>query len=778
MPSSRSLRLPTNPRMRALVLTLAAVAAVVVVNQLLETSSSGRGTPIALDFQGILFGLGDALIAAGLIVVYRINRIINFSAFALGVPAALLTFDTIYYTHFPLAVTLLVGVCFGAVIGAVVELAVGRRFSRRSRLQFTIITIAFASVVTQTLTPLVDKAPWLPPQSVRNKTAIEVFGALDDKLPLRGFHFTIGGIVGLPFRFGSVLALELAAAALVALALFLRFSRLGVAMRSVAQNTERAGLLGIDTGAIATIAWAVAGALAALGVIIQGLIGDTGVVFGAKGPSGASLLLPLTAATLARFRSVPAAVGWVLGLQVLQSGVIYNHPNSAPLVNGGQLVLIVVALLAQNRGQVRLAVGEEGSWRLAAEQRPVPRVLAQMAGIRATKAIAALVLLAVAIMLPFVLSAGTTSTIAQAFLLGIVGLSLVVLTGWNGQVSLGQYAFIVAGAVVAGGAVERGHVPFLIAVPLGALVSSAIAVGVGLPALRVRGLFLGVVTFALVPATTAILFDPGLFGWLVPKDVARPHLLGLSLDSEMSYYFVALVVLLLCVLLVANIRRTSIGRTLIAARDNEAALQAAGVPIVRTKLVGFAISGGLAGLAGALFVFELRGVSATSFASGASLDLFYFTVLGGISSITGALMGVAALTVYTSVHNSVFQQVAPAVSIAIIYTYPGGLMELFTMARDSVLRIVAQRRQLLLPSLFDDVDLSPDQQRLIPLGLPITGAGLSALPRATRYRSRSRFHGRDGAVDEALAFRDESALVAAATALAEPAASATGGTAR
>ena len=176
-------------------------------------------------------------------------------------------------------------------------------------------------------------------------------------------------------------------------------------------------------------------------------------------------------------------------------------------MTGGQLVLLVGGLLLQRRDLFRLASGGEGSWRLTAEERPVPRELASLAGLRAVRYVFAALIAHRGARGAVRRQRGSISKMQSIVLLGIVGLSLVVLTGWAGQVSLGQYAFVAVGAVVAGGATSRGGVPFLLAVPLGAVAAAAVAVLVGLPALRVKGLFLGVATFALAVTTSVLLFD-------------------------------------------------------------------------------------------------------------------------------------------------------------------------------------------------------------------------------------------------------------------------------
>lgn len=759
--------LPAPARRAGLIVGLVALSALITQVALPSGTAGGRGVPIAVDFSGLEQGLFTALVAAGLILVYRSNRIVNFTAVALGVPAGVLAFNLIRFTSAPLVVTVLLVIVISAGTGAVVELAVARRFVKSSRLTFTVITIALLSLLTGQLAPLFDKAPFLPPLAERPEAELLTFNALQPYLPLRGLHFEIGSYPQ-RFYFGDLFAVELALVVLGLLALFLRVSRVGVGLRSAAENTERASLLGINVGSLSTLTWALAGGLAGVAILLQGVTGNTGVAFGST--SALDLLTPLTAAVLARFRSIPAALGYSVLLEVLIGAVNYAVADPQPVVLGGQLIILLVGLFAARRTLLRLERSEEGSWRLAREQPPVPRALRDLPGLRAAKVLSALVLLAAAVLLPFVVSPGTVTDFQGAFIVGIAGLSLVVLTGWAGQVSLGQYAFIAVGAVVAGGAADRGGLPFLVAVALGTLVSAGIAVVVGLPALRVRGLFLGVVTFALAAAASVALFDPTIFGWLLPVDVLRPSVFGISFDNETPFYFLCLAALLGAIGFVVHLRRSRVGRALIASRDNEAALRAAGISVVRTRLLAFAIAGAMAGFAGALLAFQLRGVAAASFGVTQSLNLFFYSVVGGVASVGGVLLGVALLEGLTFAPSSLLLTLLVGTgTLAIVYIFPGGITEALTGLRTAVLRIVAQRRGLVVPELYAEVDPEALANRLIPLAPGLAGTGLAALPAGLSYRGRSRIHGRAGVASGGASAREGAVLAAAAAGAASAA---------
>jgi branched-chain amino acid transport system permease protein len=356
--------------------------------------------------------------------------------------------------------------------------------------------------------------------------------------------------------------------------------------------------------------------------------------------------------------------------------------------------------------------------------------------VRVTRWLLIAILVGLVILYPFITSTGQTFLGAVIALNAMVALSLVVLTGWSGQVSLGQFGFVAIGAFSAAIFADHLGLPFLIAVPLATLVTGAAAVLTGLPALRIPGLFLGVATFAFAVAVRAILFNPRFLGGVLPASgLQRPNLFGVDFEDERSMYFLCLGALVVSIVLVVNLRRTRFGRVVIGVRENDANAESAGIPVVRTKLTAFAVAGLLAGFSGALFAFQQRGLAADSFNPTASIDVFVMVVVGGVGSVWGALLG----SMYVNGAQFALQslpELAPifgsASALILLYLQPGGLIAIFAKMRDAALRIIAQRNQLVVPSLFADMDPESLHLRLIPMTPPITGSGLQAVRR--RYR--------------------------------------------
>ena len=352
---------------------------------------------------------------------------------------------------------------------------------------------------------------------------------------------------------------------------------------------------------------------------------------------------------------------------------------------------------------------------------------------------------------PAVLSESQVNLAAAIVIFAIIGLSLVVLTGWAGQVSLGQMAFVGMGAAVGGTLTSRLGWDLSLALVGGGLVGAGLAVVIGLPALRRRGLTLAVTSLAFALMASSFLlnrnfFGPGtplhLFGapldWLPGQRIDRPDLFGfISVQSETSYYYLCVVGLGLAYAIVRGLRRSRTGRVLIAIRENERAAEAFGVNAQRTTLVAFAFSGFLAAFAGALFVHHQTGLNLGPFEPGQSLQVFSMTVIGGLGSAAGALLGatyVRGVQYYTAPEWEFLLTGGGLLFVLLIL--PGGLGSAFADARDSLLRRVARRRHIVVPSLVTDVTAEPADTRS-------GGVGPSRTPSAPGRSPLLAVHGLD-----------------------------------
>ena len=748
-----------------LVISLAIGAVALIVTQFVlpGTSGPGRGTPVAILFTGLVTGALNGLTAVGLVLIYRTVRVINFAQAAIGAMGAIFTYNLITVYNLPYGLAFLAGVIGSAFVIVFLELLIMRRFFDGPRLVLTILTIGIGSLVASQGIGVVSALPIWGNQ----RSLIQQFGGTP-VVPVRSIEFFLGD-VPIPFHFSHLLTLGMLAAVMVGIGAFLRYTRVGIAVRASAENTERAELLGINVRILSTVVWGIAGALSAISVILLGT--NQGFRLGGQGAPGV-LIAALAAAVIARMRSINIAVYAAIMIAVVQAALGWSFQDHGPLIDASLFVVIALGLLLQRRTLVR---GAEGTaWEATQEMRPMPRELIAVPSIRTWRWIGMGIAGVFVLAFPWMTTSGQVNRASLAAITAIVLLSLVVLTGWAGQVSLAQFALVAVGALVGGAITSRAGLSFWLALPVGAIAAMAVALLIGLPALRIRGLFLGVVTLAFATAVSVVAFSDQYFSWLQPENIRRPTLLLVDFEDERSMYYLCLAFLGAVIALVLTLRRSRPGRVMIGLRENEADLEAFGINVVRAKLAAFALSGFICGLAGVLFAHHQRAVSQSAFVAGASINTFVYAVIGGIGSVSGALLGAAfqsAVEFFPTGDPVLTFFINPSIGlIAVLYVRPGGLAQIVYAVRDSVLRIVAQRRQMVVPALFADVDPAVLEKQLIPLSEPTEKTGLSALARRRGYRLDSELYketviegAQEGAPDERAALAEVAERVGGAS---------------
>ncbi len=313
----------------------------------------------------------------------------------------------------------------------------------------------------------------------------------------------------------------------------------------------------------------------------------------------------------------------------------------------------------------------------------------------------------VAALLPLVVSTGRSFLISQICIYAMIALSLTVLTGWAGQVSLGQFGLVACGALMA---THLGtSVPLVLLLPFAGAVTAVIAVLVGLPALRVRGLYLAVSTLAFslwlmesvlsTPCWNLPLLGKRLCTGLPnPQStlVARPTFLGIGLDSERAFAWFSLAILVATVGMVMVWRDRGVARRLVAVRDNETGAAALGLPLARTKLLAFALSGFIAGYAGVCLAFATERISTTTFDPTLSILVVSMVVIGGMDSVAGAVLGALYLVGLPALVGTTptIQFLTSGLGLlAFILYLPGGLAQLLhrfgDLVADGVVRLRA-----------------------------------------------------------------------------------------
>ncbi|MEV6299999.1 ATP-binding cassette domain-containing protein [Actinoplanes sp. NPDC051861] len=550
---------------------------------------------------GLFTGLTYGLLAIGLVLVYRSSRFVNFAHGAIGVFGAAvlarLTTGLSYWLAFPIAVAVAGG------LAALTEVVVVRRLYRRPRVIGMIATLGLSQFIL-VLALLVSRDSFS--------------GATYPKPP--GLPaFTLGTTA-----VGSSLTamLLLTPLLLAALAFFLRRTRFGIAIRAAADHPDAATVNGVPAARMASLAWAVAGGIAAFSAI---LLTPTQGVQSIDSLGPALLLRGLAGAVIARMTSLPIAFAASIGVGVLEQVLLTR--TTAGFVDVVLGVAILIALLRQRQGGRR----DDQSF-------PWPRRTAAVSPF----ARAGLVLLALAgAGLAYVVSNATASVLTTICGYTLVALSVVLVTGIAGELSLGQFGFAGIGAAVAVQiAVLTGNM--FLGVVAGCAAGGVAAVLVGIPALRLRGVALGVTTLAFALATSGwLLRQPWLIGdgLVVPYPVWDGYVVSVATD----YYLFALLLLGLGWWVTARLSSGGFGRLLLALRDNEDAGRALTVRAPMRKLQVYALSGALASLGGVVIAFSQPQLSVNSFPASASIDVVAIAVVGGLARTGGALLGSALI---------------------------------------------------------------------------------------------------------------------------------------
>lgn len=654
---------------------VAAAAAAVV---LLGRHALPRRVPDGIVLHGAVFGSLNALLAIGLVLIYRTNRIINFAQGALGAIAANLA-QTLFQIHgwgfFP---SVLVGIASAVLLSSLVEVTIIRRFSRSPRLILTVATIGVAQVLGAVELAVPSVLGYRFEEIKRFTTPFS-------------FRFYFGGVF---FRADHAVVLVAVPLMIVALYAFLRRTGYGLAARALAEKSDRARLLGVRARRVSLMVWALAGALSGVAAILRASITEIPV---ATASGNAILLRALAAAAIGRMESMTVAFVASVLLSVLEQQIYFALGKSGP-IDGVLLAAIIVSLLLQRRrGKLD---DTTSSWQLVQELRPVPKELRRLPEVRFLRWALAVAGIALCFVLPVISSPSRIYLVGVVFIYAMIGISLTMLTGWAGQVSLGQWALVGVGSFVAGRLATASHPSgFLTTLLAAGLAGMAVAVAIGLPALRIRGLFLAVTTMAFAIAAQSWIFQ---LDWLaVPETIPRPVAFGrYDLNSERAFYWVCLVGLVATTFVARNLRRSRFGRVLIAIRDNEREVQAMALSPARAKLAAFAVSGFVAGTAGALYAYSQQVVNSTRYPPIASLHVFTMAVIGGVGSLSGALLGAIAIQGTRYFLPGYMQYFVTGIGLLVmLLVFPGGLGQVLSRLRDAYLRWVAGRRRIVVPSL-------------------------------------------------------------------------------
>ena len=510
------------------------------------------------------------------------------------------------------------------------EWAVIRRLAHAPRLVLLVATIGVAQVLllVALLLPDVVEGGFFPP-------LLDWTWTVSPELLIQGRELSVLVIV-------PVLVL--------ALAVFLTRTRTGLMVRAAAANPDKARLVGIRVFHTSGVVWAIAAAFAAVAAIALAPVRGVNIA-GAAAAGGALsyqlLLRALVVALIARMRSLPVTLVAGIGVGIIE---VVLQQNVDPSDLGVTEVWLFAATLVIVLVFSRLSrAPDDGGWKLASAAPVRTKETTGPWWSRHLAHLGVVALFSVLVLIPVFFSRASESFLwTRVLVFSIAGCSLTILTGWAGQLSLGQFGFAAVGGLTTvklvgdAGVLGLHNLPWGVAVALGVLVGAAVAVLIGIPALRIPGLYLAVTTLAFAVFVAVWLVAQGTFvdaSGLLPT-LGKPDAGIVDFSSRRSYYYLCLAFLALCVAVLAQLRRTGIGRSVIAARDNPASAAGMTISTTRMKLLAFAVSGGMAALAGCLLVTLLpSNTPAITFAPEESVRVVAIVVIGGLAALVGPILG-------------------------------------------------------------------------------------------------------------------------------------------
>jgi ABC-type branched-subunit amino acid transport system ATPase component/ABC-type branched-subunit amino acid transport system permease subunit len=616
-------------------------------------------------FSGMMQGLTYGVIAIGLILIYRSTRVINFAIVEMGAFAAALLARLVINWGVSYWIALPACVIAGGLLGAGIELVVVRRLFRSPRVVLFVATIGVAQLLLffQFVLPKFNTYASFP----------------------TAFSFT-WEFEGLFIRSEHLLVLIIVPALALGLTVFLNHTKYGIAVRASAANPDAARLSSINPKKMSTLVWTIAGLLAALGMILTiPLTSSAATETITLGPG--VLLRAIVAALIGSMVSMPRAVLGGVAIGITEALLFYNYPSQVGLLDGVLFVAVLVILLVM--GSRDRDTDHVDAWSFSPRVRPVPKNLEGLWLVRNLPRLGTTFAFFAAVVFPFIVTRPSQQLLfSRVLIYALITLSLTVLTGWAGQLSLGQFALAGIGAFGTAALVREG-LSFGVSVLLVTVVGMLVALVIGAPALRLRGLFLAVATLAFGIAASSWLFRrPFLLPDGLAVQVHRGDILGIDLTPQRNYYFVCLLVLAVAVYFVVQIRRSGIGRSFIAVRDNEQSSAAVALSPVRTKLTAFVIAGGLAALAGGLLAGLLVDFAPERFNvtdSLSSLSVIAMAVIGGLSSIPGAVLGALWVVGIPSLFPD-SPEVALFTSgiglLILLLYFPAGLVQILYSIRD------------------------------------------------------------------------------------------------
>jgi branched-chain amino acid transport system permease protein len=562
-----------------------------------------------------MLGAGYAIAATGLVVTYTTSGVFNFAQGAVGMVAAFCYWELVSAQHVPVLLALVIILVVGASIaGALVERVLMRRLHGASAERPVMVTLGLMVILTGVATLV-----WDP--STERQVNNMVSGQF--------------GLAGINIQYQEVLIIGVALAVAIGLRALFYSTRTGYALRAVVDDPELLAMSGASPNRMSQYGWILGFVMAALAGVLLAPTQTTGISIEAM-----TLLVVngYAAAIVGRLKNIPVTFAAAIGIGLAENYVInYILPHVPQsyvpdITVALPMVFLFIALVSLPSVRLR-AVGRLTTMRS-------PRVATGRESI-----VVGVLFFAVAVGAAFAFSSTMVKGVTLLSLggvvmtLGIVALSLVLLTGYSGQISLCQFSFMGIGAFVMGKISGGGSV-------LGLVLATLICAGVGaliaLPTIRLRDLYLALATFAFADAVANGFFDDSHVYGTGGISIGRVSIAGVSFLGDRAEFLLATAVFVLAAWLVLAIRRSLFGRRLVALNDSPAAYATVGLNIAFTKVAVFAIAAGMAGLAGALYGTVQGVVGTTDFDIFPGIIFVLFVTIWSIRTASGAFL--AAVT--------------------------------------------------------------------------------------------------------------------------------------
>jgi ABC-type branched-subunit amino acid transport system ATPase component/branched-subunit amino acid ABC-type transport system permease component len=618
---------------------------------------------------GIVTGMTYGVLGAGLVLIYRANRIINFAYGEIGALGAAILGTAVTKWHFPYWIAFIVALAAAALVGVACEVVVVRRFRSAPLVLTAIVTLGLATIL----------------DSFSAIVSSSVGAGITYPQPSGFPQFFVGALLMTP-AYSAMLILT--PPFVIAIAIFLRRGRLGIAMRAAAANHDAALMSGMRAPRLSSLAWALGGVMSAFTAIL---------VLPTRGFSGGQFLGPglllrgLFCGVIGGMTSLPITLVAGLALGVIEQILLINYPSGGQ-VDGIILLIIVVALLLQRARSGRSE--DKGVWATVQAFSPLPAAYRKVRSIRALPWVVFAICLAAAILIPELTTDANALDFTTIAVYSVVAMSVVIITGLGGQLSLGQFALAGLGAAVCWQVQSHGA-PYLVGIAAAIAASVVVSLVIGLPAVRIKGLMLAVVTLG---------FSLFAFEWLLeqtwmlgrgvnPPGVAVGHF---QFDTGKRFYWISLTAVVITFWFARNIWVGGVGRTIRAVRDNEDAARAFTVRATWVKLQAFALGGALAGLGGAIYVHVLSTVSQNAFPDNASVTTAAAAVIGGLGILAGPILGamyLIGLPHWLPLDNA--ETLATGVGwVFLLVQLPGGVGQGLAPIRDRMVDALAARAGL------------------------------------------------------------------------------------